>query len=171
MSDDASAKDVIIADNDYIVRGILRSVLEGGGFTVLQTTNGVEAIDYATRTRACLVILDYKMPRLDGISACTEIRHLPDYSDIPILILTAFDDEETRTAARQAGVTAFLAKPFKSVDLLRVVADLLEPSPADGGTAPEPVTLVWKRRPEPSPLFGEPVELSKGRRVLGICRR
>ena len=125
MSDDASAKDVIIADNDYIIRGILRSVLEGEGFTVLQTIDGFEAIDYAMRTRACLVMLDYKMPRLDGISACAEIRRLPDYAATPIIILTAFDDEETRAAARQAGVTAVLAKPFKPVDLLRVISDLL----------------------------------------------
>jgi two-component system, chemotaxis family, chemotaxis protein CheY len=172
MSDDASAKDVIVADNDYIIRGILRSVLEGEGFTVLQTIDGFEAIDYAMRTRACLVVLDYKMPRLDGISACAEIRRLPDYAATPIIILTAFDDEETRAAARQAGVTAVLAKPFKPVDLLRVISDLLGASPAARGEAgPEPVTLVWKRRQEPPPLFGEPVELSQGRRVLNICRR
>ncbi len=171
MSDAASTKDVIIADNDYIIRGILRSVLENEGFTVLQTIDGFEAIDYATRTRACLVMLDYKMPRLDGISACAGIRRLPDYADTPIIILTAFDDEETRAAARQAGVTAFLAKPFKPVDLLRVISDLLGSSPAAGAAGLEPVTLVWKRRKEPPPLFGEPIELSKGRRVLNICRR
>jgi two-component system chemotaxis response regulator CheY len=171
MSDDASAKDVIVADNDYIIRGILRSVLEGEGFTVLQTIDGFEAIDYAMRTRACLVMLDYKMPRLDGISACAEIRRLPDYAATPIIILTAFDDEETRAAARQAGVTAVLAKPFKPVDLLRVISDLLGCSPGQGEAGPEPFTLVWKRRQEPPPLFGEPVELSKGRRVLNICRR
>jgi CheY-like chemotaxis protein len=171
MSDAASVKDVIIADNDYIIRGILRSVLENEGFTVLQTIDGFEAIDYATRTHACLVMLDYKMPRLDGISACAEIRRLPDYADTPIIILTAFDDEETRAAARQAGVTAFLAKPFKPVDLLRVISDLLGSSPAAGAAGPEPVALVWKRRQEPPPLFGEPIELSKGRRVLNICRR
>ena len=77
MSNDAIGNDVIIADNDYIVRGILRSVLEREGFTVLQAVDGLEAIDYASRTRALLVILDYKMPRLNGLGACAEIRRLP----------------------------------------------------------------------------------------------
>src|SRR6476659_4215611 len=62
MSSGASMKDVIVADNDYIVRGILRSILEREGFTVLQAVDGLEAIDYAMRVNAQLVILDYKMP-------------------------------------------------------------------------------------------------------------
>ena len=68
---------------------------------MLQAIDGLEAIDYATRTRARLVILDYKMPRLDGICACAQIRRLPGYADMPIVILTAFDDDETRAAAQQ----------------------------------------------------------------------
>lgn len=123
------------------------------------------------RVRAHLVILDYKMPRLDGFGACAQIRHLPGYGDTPIAMLTAFDNQDTRAAAERAGVTMVLAKPFKPVDLLRSIAVLLGSAPADGGRAPEPVGLVWKRRQEPPPLFGEPAELSEGRRVLNICRR
>ena len=171
MSNETGERDVIVADNDYIIRGILRSILESKDFTVLQATNGFEAIHYATRTRACLVVLDYKMPRLDGISACADIRRLPGYAQTPIIILTAFDDEDTRSEAMRAGVTAFVAKPFKPVDLLRAIADLLGSSPADDGRLRPPVELVWKRRHEPSPLFGEPAELSKGRRLLKIYRR
>ena len=52
MSDDVSAKDAIVADNDRIIRDILRALLEDEGFTVLQVTDGRAAIDYATRTRA-----------------------------------------------------------------------------------------------------------------------
>ena len=170
MSSGASMKDVIVADNDYIVRGILRSILEREGFTVLQAVDGLEAIDYAMRVHARLVILDYKMPRLDGFGACAQIRHLPGYGDTPIAMLTAFDNQDTRAAAERAGVTMVLAKPFKPVDLLRSIAVLLGSAPADGGRAPEPVGLVWKRRQEPPPLFGEPAELSEGRRVLNICR-
>ena len=101
MSSEAGMKDVIVADNDYIVRGILRSILEREGFTVLQAVDGLEAIDYAMRVHARLVILDYKMPRLDGFGACAQIRHLPGYADTPIAVLTAFDNEDTRAAAEQ----------------------------------------------------------------------
>jgi DNA-binding response OmpR family regulator len=174
MSSNAPTRDVIIADNDYIIRGILRSVLEAQNFSVLQAIDGIEAIDYAMRTNASLVILDYKMPRLDGFATCTQIRRLPGYADVPIAILTAFDDKATRAAAGQAGVTAFFAKPFTTVELLRGIAQLLGAFPTDGSmpsTPFEPVADVWKRHQDPTPLFGVPMELSEGRRVLNICRR
>src|ERR1051325_11603824 len=152
MPNDLGTNDVIVADNDSIIRGILRSVLEAEGFTVLSAVNGVEAIDLAMRTRARLIILDYKMPRLDGVTSCAEIRALDGYADVPILILTAFDDAAIRQKAERAGATAFLAKPFTPAGLA------------------EPAAVIWNRQPEPAPLFGEPVEFSEGRRVLGICR-
>jgi two-component system chemotaxis response regulator CheY len=173
MSDDLGAKDVIVADNDSIVRSILRSVLEDQGFTVLSAVNGIEAIDLAMRVRARLVILDYKMPRLDGFTSCAEIRELEGYTDVPILILSAFDDAGVREKAERVGATGFLAKPFTPHNLLRVIAELLGSSPQTGPSGPgqaEPAAYVWNRRQEPAPLFGEPAELSKGRRVLGICR-
>jgi CheY-like chemotaxis protein len=173
MPNDFGANDVIVADNDSIIRGILRSVLEAQGFTVLSAVNGVEAIDLAMRTRARLIILDFKMPRLDGVTCCAEIRALDGYADVPVLILTAFDDPAMRARAERAGASAFLAKPFKPIDLLRVITQLVGPSPQHGHAPPglaEPTAVVWGRRKEPAPLFGDPVELSEGRRVLGICR-
>ncbi len=171
MSSKTAMKDVIVADNDYIIRGILRSVLENAGFTVLQAIDGLEALNYASHTLARFVILDYRMPRLNGLAACAQIRRLPGYAQVPIAVLTAFDDDETRAAAHHAGVTAFFAKPFRSVDLLRGIAELLGASPSDGGLNAKSRQLLWKRRQEPPPLFGEPTELSEGRRVLNICRR
>jgi CheY-like chemotaxis protein len=174
MLRNAPARDVIIADNDYIVRGILRSVLEGQNFGVLQAVDGIEAIDFATRTTAHLVILDYKMPKLDGFAACARIRRLPGYAKVPIVILTAFADDGTHAAAEQAGATAFFAKPFKTVDLLRGIAQLMDAVPADRGSvaAPaEPVADVWQRQRAPVPVYGEPTEFSEGRRLLNICRR
>jgi two-component system chemotaxis response regulator CheY len=173
MPSDLGTNDVIIADNDAIIRSILRSVLEAEGFTILAAANGVEAFDLAMRTRARLVILDYKMPRLDGLTTCSEIRALDGYADVPVLILTAFDDAAIRDRAELAGATAFIAKPFTPIDLLRMISRLVGPSPLKGpsqaGLA-EPTAVIWNRLPEPVPLFGEPVELSEGRRVLGICR-
>jgi len=58
MSSEVTARDVIIADNDYIIRGILRNMLEAQSFSVLQAIDGLEAIEFATRTDARLVILD-----------------------------------------------------------------------------------------------------------------
>ena len=172
MSNEVTANDVIVADNDYIVRGILRSILDRNGFSVLQAVDGLEALDYATRTLARLVILDVKMPKLDGFAACSQIRRLAGYTDVPIAMLTAFDGEEARTAARRSGATAFFAKPFKPVELLRGIALLVGALPADGGMVSGQVEpVIWKRYEEPAPLYGESAELSEGRRVLNICRR
>jgi two-component system, chemotaxis family, chemotaxis protein CheY len=173
MNNGVIAKDVIIADNDRIIRSILRSLLDTSGFNVLQAVDGLEAIDYAMRTLARLVILDYKMPRLDGLAACGQIRRLPGYAGVPIAILTAFNDEKARVAAQAAGATVFFAKPFTAIDLLYGVSLLLGSSPASAGmrSGPsEPPAFVWKRRGDPPPLYGEPAELSEGRRVLNICR-
>jgi len=173
MSSPATTRDVIIADNDYIIRGILRSILERQNFNVLQAVDGLGAIDYARRTAACLIILDYKMPKLDGFAACAEIRGLPGYGDVPILILTAFDNDVVRAAAQHSGATAFLAKPFRPIDLLHAITTLLDPARADGGSATVAggtPAFVWGRRVDPSPLYGEPTELSEGRRILNIYR-
>ena len=174
MASDAITRDVIIADNDYIIRSILRTVLEVQKFNVLQAIDGIEAVDYATRTTARLVILDYKMPRLDGFATCAEIRCLPAYRDVPIIILTGFNDDDTRAAAQRAGATMFLTKPFKPVDLLHAIATVLGLPQAEHGAATaasERAAFVWKRRQEPTPLAGEQPELSEGRRILNICRR
>jgi CheY-like chemotaxis protein len=164
MPIETGTNDVIVADNDYIVRNILRSLLDGKGFTVLSAIDGLEALDYATR----FVILDLRMPKLDGFAACSQIRQLPGYSNVPIAILSAFPGTETREAAKNAGATMFLSKPFTPIEVLRAIAKMSTTSL----TAPlESATFVWPRRQEPSPLYGEPVELSEGRRVLNICRR
>jgi two-component system, chemotaxis family, chemotaxis protein CheY len=173
MAGDTITRDVIIADNDHIIRSILRSVLEAQKFNVVQAVDGIEAVDYATRTKACLVILDYKMPRLDGFATCAEIRCLPAYAEVPIIILTAFNDDDTRTAAQQAGATMFLTKPFRPVDLLQAVATVLGSPQADRGsssTTGDRAGFVWKRRQEPTPLDNEQPELSEGRRILNIVR-
>lgn len=159
--------DVIIADHDSIVRSILRSLLEGAGFTVLPAGNGVDAVSYAERTNAQLVILDYKMPGLDGCSACAQIRQLPGYSRVPVLMLTAFDDQATRAASERAGASAFVTKPFRPIDLLQAIATLVG-RPVQPG---QPAIFEWGRSQEPAPLFGEPALLAEGRRVLNICRR
>jgi CheY-like chemotaxis protein len=117
---------VIIADNDLMMRGLLRTVLERPGRTLLLCTDGKEAVALAEQTLATLVLLDLRMPRMDGIEACKQIRELPRYATVPIVILTVFDGEVLKRRALRAGATSFLAKPFSRADLLRVVNPLIE---------------------------------------------
>jgi CheY-like chemotaxis protein len=117
---------VIVADNDSMMRGLLRTVLDQPGRTVLLCADGLEAVELANQTLATLVLLDLRMPRMGGIEACMRIRELPRYADVPIVILTVFDGEALRRRALMAGATSFLGKPFSRGALLRAINPLIE---------------------------------------------
>jgi two-component system chemotaxis response regulator CheY len=117
---------IIVADNDSMMRGLLRTVLEQPGRTVLLCADGLEAVELAAHTQATLVLLDLRMPRMGGIDACRQIRELPRYATVPIVILTVFDGEELKRRALNAGATAFLAKPFSRADLLHALKPLID---------------------------------------------
>jgi CheY-like chemotaxis protein len=117
---------VLIAENDSMMRGLLRTVLERPGRKLLLCVDGAEAVELAAQTLATLVLLDLRMPRMDGIEACGLIRELPRYAAVPIVILTVFDGNVLKQKATRAGATAFLAKPFSRDQLLGVVNPLIE---------------------------------------------
>jgi CheY-like chemotaxis protein len=117
---------VIIADNDSMMRGLLRTALEAPGRTLLLCNDGMEAVELAEQTLATLVLLDLRMPKMDGIEACRQIRELPRYGSVPIVILTVFDGDVVKRRALRAGATSFLGKPFSRIDLLRGVNPLIE---------------------------------------------
>jgi CheY-like chemotaxis protein len=116
---------MILAENDSMMRGLLRTVLEQPRRTLLLCADGIEAVQLAGQTLATLVLLDLRMPRMDGIEACKQIRQLPRYAKVPILILTVFDSDIVRRRALRAGATAFLAKPFSRTQLLERVNPLI----------------------------------------------
>jgi two-component system cell cycle response regulator len=116
---------VIVADNDLMMRGLLRTALEQPRRTVLLCADGLEAVEIAAQTLATLVLLDLRMPRMDGLQACRQIRELPRYATVPILILTVFDGDALRQRALRAGATSFLAKPFSRAVLLAAVSPLI----------------------------------------------
>jgi two-component system chemotaxis response regulator CheY len=112
---------VIVADDSALMRDNVRSAL-GEPWRVFVVANGVEAVQYARITRAALVLLDVRMPRMDGLDACAQIRAMPNYATTPIVMLTAYDDEDMRRRARLAGATTLFRKPFT---IGRLRADLL----------------------------------------------
>jgi CheY-like chemotaxis protein len=72
------------------------------------------------------VLLDIAMPRLNGLQACAAIRNLPGYADVPIVMLTAYDDERFRVAAKRVGATTFITKPFRPSLLLMLLGEYLD---------------------------------------------
>jgi len=136
-----AAVGVIVADNDMVIRGILRSILIGVGQEVHLAVSGEEAVAIASRMQARLVLLDLDMPKLNGLLACERLRALAGYASTPIVILTAYDGEDARRDAARAGATLFLVKPFQPAALLASLSPYLD---IDTGTR-EAVTRAARR--------------------------
>lgn len=92
---------------------------------VLLASTGLEALANASRMQAALVILDIRMPELDGIATCARIRTLPGYANTPIVMLTFDDSERMQSDASQAGATMFLRKPFGAATLMLALSRYL----------------------------------------------
>jgi len=104
---------ILVAEDEALIRLDLVEMLTEAGYEVVaQATNGLEAIALAKEFRPDLAILDVKMPELDGISAAQEIIEIS-----PVLMLTAFSQKELVERARDAGVMAYVVKPFSINDL------------------------------------------------------
>ncbi|MBR1759895.1 MAG: response regulator [Schwartzia sp.] len=106
---------IVIADDEAIIRMDLREMLEEAGHEVVgETANGRRAVAIVRDTRPDLVVLDIKMPDMDGVEAARMIAadHLA-----PVLLLTAFDDAELIRRATEAGVLAYLVKPVSEKSL------------------------------------------------------
>ena len=108
---------ILVAEDEALIRMDLVEMLQGAGYEVVaQATNGQEAIDLAIQHKPDLAILDVKMPILDGISAAEKIIEIA-----PVLMLTAFSQKELVDRARDAGVMAYVVKPFTIGDLMPAI--------------------------------------------------
>jgi two-component system, response regulator PdtaR len=107
---------LVIADDESLIRMNLKETLVGLGYLVVgEAGDGVSAINLARELRPDLVVMDIKMPKLDGIQAA-EI--LTQERIAPVLLLTAYSDRDLVERAKEAGVVAYLVKPFREADLL-----------------------------------------------------
>jgi two-component system, response regulator PdtaR len=110
---------VLIAEDETIIRLDLRGLLEGAGHEVCaEARDGVEAVELARSEEPDVALLDVKMPRLDGIEAAKQIL---EERPIPIVMLTAYGQDELVSRAIEAGVFGYLAKPFREADLLPAI--------------------------------------------------
>jgi response regulator NasT len=110
---------ILIAEDETIIRLDLRDILERAGFEVCaEARDGEEAVELAGLERPDLAILDVKMPRLDGIEAA---RRILNDRPIPIVMLTAYSQQELVSRAVEAGVFGYLVKPFRESDLLPAI--------------------------------------------------
>jgi response regulator NasT len=110
---------LVIADDESIIRMNLRETLIGLGYLVVgDAGDGLSAIHLARELRPDLVIMDIKMPKLDGIQAA---KVLTEEKIAPVLLLTAYSDRELVDRARDAGVVNYIVKPFREAELLPAI--------------------------------------------------
>ena len=110
---------VLVAEDETIIRLDLVEMLARAGLDVIgEARDGVEAVELARTQEPDLAVLDVKMPRLDGIEAA---RRILDERPIPIVMLTAYGQDELVGRAVEAGVFGYLVKPFREVDLLPAI--------------------------------------------------
>ena len=120
---------VVIADDEAIIRLDLKEILEEAGFVVVaETGRGDEAVKLVDEHDPDLVILDIKMPGLDGVTAS---KMIGDRHDVPILLLTAFSQRDLIQDARDAGVAAYLVKPFRKAELIPAITAILTQAQED----------------------------------------
>lgn len=102
---------VLVADDDYDNRAILRHALEAAGWTVVEAANGLDAVEAAGCGNVDLIFLDMSMPGLDGWEAARRIRRNPVSGRVPILAFTAHAMPEDAARARAAGCDDYVSKP------------------------------------------------------------
>ena len=111
---------VLIAEDETIIRMDLRGMLEATGYEVCgEARDGVEAVELAEALAPDVIVMDVKMPRLDGIEAA---RRILERRPVPIVMLTAFGQEELVERAVDTGVFGYLAKPFRKQDVIPALA-------------------------------------------------
>jgi two-component system alkaline phosphatase synthesis response regulator PhoP len=114
---------VLVVDDEEPIRGVLREYLGDAGYQVVEAANGAEALVLAEQERPDLIILDIRMPELDGVATCTRLKGSKKTHSIPIIIATAYGD--TLAEALEAGADDFVNKPFQLEEIELRVRSLL----------------------------------------------
>jgi AmiR/NasT family two-component response regulator len=117
-------KRAVIADDESIIRLDLKEILEGDGYLVVgEAARGDDALAMIQKLEPDLALLDVKMPGLDGIEVARQLKG----SRTVVVLLTAFSQRNLIESARDAGVVAYLVKPFRSSEILPKLAAILNP--------------------------------------------
>ncbi|MCR9143138.1 MAG: SpoIIE family protein phosphatase [bacterium] len=115
---------LIVEDNDDL-RDYMRTIFDRQGYRVGEAADGQAGLEALPGFRPDLIITDLMLPRVSGIDMIGRIRKNPDYRTVPILLLTARADDQTKQEAHEAGADAYLPKPFDESELLAIIRNLL----------------------------------------------
>ena len=117
---------IMTVDDSVSLRKLVASALKAAGHEVAEADSGQSALNVAQSTAFDLVISDLNMPGMDGLTLVSQLRKLASYRSTPILILTTEMDPQKKQAAKAAGATGWLVKPFDPVQLLATIRKVLD---------------------------------------------
>jgi len=154
---------ILVVEDEHELAALIRRQLEGEGHTALTANDGPTALLIAAQARPDLVILDWMLPGLDGLAV---MRRLRERSTVPVLMLTARDDEADRVLGLEVGADDYMTKPFSLRELMARVRAILRRIELLTRPAAEEAAPVRIDRLAVDPLArrvtvdGEPVELT-----------
>jgi two-component system response regulator ResD len=131
---------VLIADDDVVVRDVVRRYLERDGMEVSVADDGTEALRLLGSERIDVAVLDVMMPGPNGLALCRSLRQAGDFS-VPVILLTALGEEDDRIAGLEAGADDYLTKPFSPRELALRVRSVLRRAPTPIGALPLEITV------------------------------
>jgi len=117
---------VLVVDDLPDMLILLKMVFQKQGWEVLEAQDGLEALEQVQKHCPSIVLMDYNMPRMDGIEACRRMKAMPNLAKTPILIYTGAFSESLRAEALNAGADEFLTKPLLPKDILATLGRLLD---------------------------------------------
>ncbi len=118
---------ILVADDDKDLVTALSIRLGAAGYGVVGAHDGEEAYNIAQEKKPDLIILDVRMPSGGGFSSIDKMKHSLTTRNIPVIFLTAFDDNEMREEASKLGAAAYFRKPFDDADFMAAIEKILKP--------------------------------------------
>ncbi|WP_425915035.1 ATP-binding protein [Pseudomonas sp. GWSMS-1] len=132
LSDQGSGQSVLLVEDNPVNQTVIESMLRSLGYQVSVVADGAQAVDKVSQHRYAAILMDCRLPIMDGYEATRQIRQLPDCAQLPIIALTANALQGDREACLNCGMNDYLAKPFKRADLQRILQRWLPPRPSTG---------------------------------------
>lgn len=126
---------ILVVEDDPDQLEAIRGNLKNAGFAIGTASNGVDALIKTRSVLPDLIVLDLMLPQLNGLDICRTLREDSATASIPVIMLTGMNSHLTRLAGFEAGINAFLTKPYHPEELLSKVEELLGPTSA---TSPKP---------------------------------
>lgn len=120
-----SSKTILFVEDQLDFLAVNKLYLERHGYRVLSAEDGEQAVQVAQQCMPDVIVMDFSMPRLDGIGATTALKTAPETRDIPVIMLTAHSYGSVGRRAREAGCACFITKPCDPTRVLREVEGLI----------------------------------------------